>query len=285
MLKLWFAPIVAIMAQACSGPLQSPAHDQGSSAKQQKTPSRIFVDQGPEWVKQTAGSVGALVHRASNSIQCSGSRIAKDLFMTNMHCQMPCQAIEFLFGFDGPNLNPENTDVAGQFRVSCDKLVAEHPDYDLTIYRFKNPESLSLDDYPIASLSQDPVSMGEELISISHEINQPKSYFLGEKCVVTDENVEVESSLYFASLGGLFSGRAPVLGNKHFIKHTCFTKKGSSGSPIFSLDGLRVVGLHYAISDLEVALDKAYYKASPMNEIVSWLKKEQPEIFSKVLVK
>lgn len=284
MQKLWLAPIVAVLAQACSVPSEPQTAEQSSSLQQQISPSRTFVDQGPDWVKQAAGSIVAVVHAGSNSVQCSGFRIAKDLVMTNMHCQMPCPALEFLFGFDGPSATPGAGNKASQVRAACDSLVAEHPDYDLTIYRFKNAQSISLDDFPLVTLSSEPVANGEKLISISHEINQPKSYFVGEKCVVTDETVQVESSLYFASLAGLFSGRSPVLGNKHFIKHTCFTKKGSSGSPLLSLDGMKVVGLHYAISDLDVALDQAYYKASPMNEIVAWLEKELPKIFADVKI-
>ncbi len=153
---------------------------------------------------------------------CSGFLIAPDRLMTNEHCinsAETCRSMTAVFGFEfdatgqlviGPQIGCRDFDTT-QVNVALDASI-------VTLQSSPGP------DYGPVDLSHlAPVGSGP-LVVVQHPGSQPKQISLLD-CAAGETRIE---------------GRGPDTD----FTHTCDTAGGSSGAPIFDLDG-HLVGLHH----------------------------------------
>lgn len=151
---------------------------------------------------------------------CTGFMVDESTLVTNEHCvnsQEICDSTTVIFGYqelpDG-NVSPGSN-------YSCSSFIRANFDLDYALLAVAgNPGAT----WGHVAFSGSSVSAGESLFVIQHPAGEPKQVSI-QDCSVSQPVAD---------------GRARGTD----FAHTCDTLGGSSGSPIFTLDG-RLVGLHH----------------------------------------
>jgi V8-like Glu-specific endopeptidase len=164
----------------------------------------------------SVAKVGYMVGSASDS--CTGFRVAANLVQTSSHCvpdAETCSTAWILFGYEK---NAYSAIEMGQ-QVRCSDLVAVEgaTGADTAIMRVSPVPG---DQYAIAVLAEQVPVDGEPLFIVQHPGGEPKKLSIAD-CARRDT--------------------AATLQTPHAFGHSCDTKGGSSGAPVFNLAGL-VVG-------------------------------------------
>ena len=178
----------------------------------------------PPVVAALAPSVALLSFiEGGRSVSCTGFLVAPDVIMTNEHCvssDAACASLTAVFGYEAD----ANGRLGQGPQASCMAFdpTWSNPGWDVTAFRIAPPPG---DDFPplqIAAPTTEPPS--GELVVIQHPGAVPKHVSFIE-CSFDTWPVD---------------GREP--GSD--FSHTCDTAKGSSGAPVFDLDG-NLVGVHH----------------------------------------
>lgn len=175
---------------------------------------------------------------------CTGFLISQDLFMTNDHCprsEKEWRSAMVDFDFDTDDSEPRVT----RFK---EKIASDSP-LDFAVYRLAEKQNRT-------PFRLDPVipQPGAFLMIIQHPGGEPKQVSL-VSCRVS---------------GGPVAGVTPALSD---LAHECDTLGGSSGSGVFELSTMKVVGLHHLGFNPGLGLQKN--RAVLMKEIVQFIKAKQ----------
>ncbi|MGO7334231.1 trypsin-like serine peptidase [Rhizobium leguminosarum] len=158
---------------------------------------------------------------------CTGFMVGPKLLMTASHCikskSASCPQIVALFGY-GLNVSEKIT------AYRCSKISYYNAYIDTAIVELDGTPA----DIAIASLAFRPVVFGEALKVVQHPYGAVRLVSADGACKVMNINAAARPSH-----GGLDHA---LLDGVAFT-HGCDTVNGSSGSPIFAIDGL-VVGIH-----------------------------------------
>jgi hypothetical protein len=153
--------------------------------------------------------------------KCSAFRVATDLILTNSHCiadETACASAVAQFGY---RKTPSGAIEFGE-QVRCTDVVAVDPgELDVALLRVSPAPG---DKWAITQLLGDEPAENVALFVIQHPGGEPKKISAVE-CHLQATAATSDSSPSFA--------------------HTCDTKRGSSGSPVFDTTGT-VVGQHRA---------------------------------------
>lgn len=178
---------------------------------------------------------------------CTAFRVSDQDYVTNAHCfesEKQCKNTKLLLGFEQAVLGRhwtifEGTVVSGlrhSERLKCKNLQI-FPDHDMALITVDRTVDDKL--WPILTFASAMPSSGP-LISIQHPSGHRKRVTTTD-CKIFNSRVKVNTGV----------------GNKAF-SHSCDSNKGSSGSPIFDINGA-VVGLHFGgIGSANVAVRVEY---------------------------
>jgi len=149
---------------------------------------------------------------------CTAFRVGPDLVQTSRHCirdDATCDGAKILFGY---KKNAFNATLRGQ-EVACAEVIAADVQSaaDTVLLRVVPAPD---DEYAIVAFRDTDPAVGEPLFIVQHPGGTAKQVSI-VGCGRKDDSI--------------------TMAEHHAFGHTCDTKGGSSGSPVFSLDGL-VVG-------------------------------------------
>jgi hypothetical protein len=150
------------------------------------------------------------------SFVCTGFLITRDLMMTNQHCLATAtETASALVDFDFDSATAQRT------TLRLKELLTTDVPLDFSIVRLAAP----VDRAPLELSTTRPAD-GAQLLIIQHPAGEPKQVSIAD-CVV---------------VGAVVPGRD---GSPVDFGHGCDTKGGSSGSPVFDFEGMKVIGLHH----------------------------------------
>jgi lysyl endopeptidase len=190
--------------------------------------------------------VVARVERLDGSPFCTASRVGKNLFLTNFHCDHDCSTTQFSMGVEmGKTVNEKVT-------YLCKELVHKAEEFDYALYRVELAPNAAEIEYPIMTLSAEPVELGQSIFVASHPSGRLKEIDTSDECIISDS--------------------VPILtdSGRNTIKHMCDTEGGSSGSPVID----RITG--YGIALHWGGKSNSYNMAIPMALIVKDMKANLP---------
>lgn len=214
-------------------------------------------------VEDTAGTedyaralvVARVERQGDNSPYCTASRVGKNLFLTNFHCDYECDTMQFTMGVEKDK--PETDRVT----FVCKELVHKFEEYDYALYIAEPAENSLEHEYPILTLSGAPLAVDQQLLVASHPAGRLKEIDNSDECVIS----EIEPFL-------TDSGRTT-------IKHMCDTEGGSSGSPVLDRKSGHAVALHWG------GRTDQFNMAIPMDHVLKNMKENIPaDIFSQLTV-
>lgn len=177
----------------------------------------------PEIVHTLMPPVAKLVFQSGGLPKtCTGFLIAEDTLLTNEHCinsAEGCASLAVVFGYEyGPNNRIRFGEQFGCAEFDPDRSSFE---LDATLVRLKGSPGLT---YGSVDVAGPEAEIAGPLILIQHPGGEPKQVsFIA--CEAIQDPVD---------------GRGPETD----FTHTCDTAGGSSGAPVFDLQG-RLVGLHH----------------------------------------
>lgn len=147
---------------------------------------------------------------------CTAFLITRDLMLTNQHClATPTETESALVDFDFDSATARRT------TMRLKELLATDIPLDFSVVRLTQP----VDRAPLGLSTTRPQD-GGTLLVIQHPAGEPKQVSIAD-CAVS---------------GAMVPGRD---GSPVDFGHTCDTKGGSSGSPVFDFDAMKVIGLHH----------------------------------------
>jgi V8-like Glu-specific endopeptidase len=199
-----------------------------------------------------AGAI-ARVERSDGSPFCTASRVGKNLFMTNFHCDHDCATTQFTMGTE------LGKPVSEKVTYLCKELVHKAEEFDYALYRVELAPNQAQIEYPIMTLSAADVYLDQSIFVAGHPSGRLKEVDISNECVISDIVPELTDS------------------GRNTIKHMCDTEGGSSGSPLIDRNTGYAVGLHWG------GKTDAYNMAIPMALIIKNLKAEIPRITFKQL--
>jgi S1-C subfamily serine protease len=182
-------------------------------------------------VRPVVGSIGRVETKSGTHIG-SGFLVAKGVLATNRHVLgaltfgaevlAPGRARVVFKHEEGEQNKPSDV-------VAIERVTAIHPKLDMVLL------AVADQDRPALDIDPSPVSDGDRIVTIGYsgrdEANNP--IFL--------------SGVFGGSFGVKRAALGEVLDNRESLFfHDCSTTQGNSGSPIFSLTGGRVAGIHRA---------------------------------------
>ena len=196
----------------------------------------------------------ARVETSRGSGFCTGSRIAKDLILTNHHCadNAGLKTI-FHFGYEKESL-AENR---AKFKTL--EIVIQSLRNDFAIFRvapLSDVDAEIAENYPIATLSRKSLSLNQLVLVPGHPNGDPKKIDISEQCRLT----RVET-FYWSS--------------RNNIQHQCDTLGGSSGSPVIDRDTGHIIALHWG--------GTGGYRSNhaiPITSILDYLKDRNPDLLA-----
>lgn len=199
---------------------------------------------------------------------CSGTRLTRDLFMTNWHCGaikgMPdeaywngnsCSAAIVDMSWDGDEEGRE---------YGCGAVEFQNKALDVAIIRLSELADGPALHRPIVlpQLSTEPAMDSQHVTVLHHPDCKAKSVTRG--CTVIDSSIES------------WTAPADTLDKPEFA-HGCTTASGSSGGPIFSSDA-QLIGLHHLgkpeLGDGNIAIN--------ISAILEMLKTANPELLDEL---
>ena len=157
---------------------------------------------------------------------CSGSLVGPDLFLTNHHCIaadnggiIPATNIVVWMEYTSPKSKPDANSTA-----QATQILSYHESLDYALLKLNKPLG---NRYGWLQLEQNPnlVQQIRSVKIIQHPDSRPKE-------IVTN-NTQV------------INCQSPFTGNKAYLCYLADTQGGSSGSPVFSIDGDKIVALHH----------------------------------------
>jgi len=157
---------------------------------------------------------------------CSGSLVGPDLFLTNHHCiaadnggVIPATNIVVWMEYTSPKSKPATNSTA-----QVTQILSYHESLDYALLKLNKPLG---NRYGWLQLEQNPnrVHQIRSVKIIQHPNSRPKE-------IVTN-NTQV------------INCQSPFTGNKAYLCYLADTQGGSSGSPVFSIDGDKIVALHH----------------------------------------
>jgi len=168
---------------------------------------------------------------------CTGASIGDNLFITNYHCDRPCQIIQFRGRYVGTTPETE------QAVFRCSKLLAKNELLDYAVY-FAEPTLPSNGSHkgtlPPLCLYRGELHPQQRVIAASHPGGRTMQLDRSEECVLSSVSV------YRTDNG------------RDTIQHMCDTEGGSSGAPLIDYRTGYGLGLHWA------GEDNSYNMAIPM---------------------
>ncbi len=184
----------------------------------------VHAPQVPAVVASVASSVAFLSYiEGGRSRSCTGFLIAPDTLLTNQHCIRSAEACASMRAVFGYEFAPDGQLAMGP-QSACTGFQPEFSDFstDVTVVRIAPPPGDSFPPVDLSALDSEPPT--GPLFIVQHPTAQPKQISI-TNCGWLEWPVP---------------GRAPDTD----FTHTCDTAKGSSGAPVFDIDG-RLVGIHH----------------------------------------
>lgn len=152
---------------------------------------------------------------------CTASRVGKNLFLTNFHCDNDCSVMQFTMGVE--KSKPE----AERLTFVCKELVRSVEMLDYALFIAEPVDDTLEHEYPILTLSDASVEMDQKLLVASHPSGRAKELDDSDECVISE-------TVPFMTESG-----------RNTIKHMCDTEGGSSGSPVLDRETGHIVALHW----------------------------------------
>ncbi len=214
----------------------------------------VYDAGGPQSVAVVAPSVAMLSFiEDGTSHACTGFLIAADVILTNEHCvrsAAACASMTAVFGYE----YDANGTLGMGPQARCTAYLPDWSNFeaDVTAIRIDPPPGAGFAPVTIGAQQGEPPP--EALFIVQHPGPLPKHV----------------SFLDCAWDRWPVDGRAPETD----FSHTCDTAKGSSGAPVFDLDG-RLVGIHhfgFADSPSEIWTENRGVRIGP---VVTWLSEQQ----------
>jgi len=174
----------------------------------------------------------ALIHKVQNAVAklslvkdnipyvCTGFLLENGRLLTNHHCiseQQVCKNTVAIFGYQ----YTEQGDLLEGKQIACDSIIEADYNLDYVLLKLKDDPD---DSWGRLKWADNLLQDDEAIYIIEHPAGQPKQISI-KGCKVGKAIVD---------------GRIP----ESDFSHHCDTLGGSSGSPIFNMDG-QVVGLHH----------------------------------------
>lgn len=165
--------------------------------------------------------VKKLSEEESRLIPCTGFLIRDELLMTNQHCveiDTTCENTQAIFGYD----EYQSADIE---QYSCKRVVAEDFETDFALLELEGSPG---EKWGTLQPVDQAIDDDEKIFIVQHPNGEPKQIAI-ENCNVA---------------GAIVDG----YGTDTDMAHTCDTRIGSSGSPVFLPIGA-VIGLHHREPD------------------------------------
>lgn len=227
------------------------------------TQSSIIVG-GLDW--QEIASLKASAQEAQNALavahldlpvmgsRCTGFLITEDILMTNQHC-IPTR--RHASGVTASFNVVEGVAKGSEERFDCSEFIGNNEELDFALLKCKgNPGQK----YEVVQLSSQSVQRSTQV----YVIQQNCDYYTDRNCYYTKK---------------ISYGVANP--ERDSLTHDADTLGGSSGSPVFGLDGHQVVGIHHAgLGNNGLGRGIENY-AVPMSKIVPYINEHFPFVFNR----
>lgn len=180
---------------------------------------------------------------------CTGSRVGEHLFLTNYHCDVGCDIMQFRLG------DEKDVPEMEQPVFRCKTLLHRNEALDFALYATEpasGPGAACSANYPILKLWDGEIHVDQALVVASHPKSRQKELDRSTDCKLATITPFVTES-----------GRTT-------IKHMCDTEGGSSGAPVLDRETGAAVALHWGGKDNE------YNMAIPMTLILDELRAHAP---------
>lgn len=198
--------------------------------------------------------VARVEHKGDGSSFCTGSRVGKNLFLTNFHCDYGCDTMQFTMGIE------KDRSEAQRATFICKNLINKSEEFDYSLYEVE-PISDAEIEYPILVLSGEELHLNQPVIVASHPSGRLKEVDFSDECFIS----QIET--FFTE-----SGRTT-------IKHMCDTEGGSSGSPVLDRTTGYAVALHWG------GRNDQFNMAIPMSLILKNMQENLPvDVFAQLSV-
>lgn len=235
--------------------------DGASGSGFEVTQSSIIVG-GLDWEEIT--SLKASAEEAENALavahvdlpvmgsRCTGFLITEEVLMTNQHCiptSSHSRGVTVSFNV------VEGVSKGSEERFDCSEFIGNNQELDFALLKCKGKPGRK---YGVVSLSSSQVTSGTNI----YVIQQNCDYYSDRDCYYTKK---ISYGLANPENGSL--------------THDADTLGGSSGSPVFSQSGHKVVGIHHAgLGNNGFGRGVENY-AVPMSKIVPFITQNFPSVF------
>jgi V8-like Glu-specific endopeptidase len=231
-----------------------------TSAKPQATvgaDDKIEIKDAPSEIFRLSPPIARLVIMMQRGgAYCTGFLLTKNLLLTNQHCiQNDDEARSTVAEFKYENPNPKPS----QYHVL--KLEAVDKSLDYALVRVdRNPG----EQFKPVDIGLEATGIAEKmnLAVIQHPAGRPKM------AAIKDCKIDGLNRMGVEQTGTDFG-------------HSCDTLGGSSGSPVFALSGLRVVGLHHL--GFREGIDLPVNQAVYLSKVLADVKDRNPVVYAEII--
>jgi V8-like Glu-specific endopeptidase len=224
------------------------------------TQSSIIVG-SLDWYEVTELKSNSSIRNSSKSVahvdlpsmgsRCTGFLISNDVLMTNQHCipsSFYARGVTASFNYE------QGTPLGTEERFDCSEFIGNNQELDFALLKCKGEPGKK---YGFVQLSDSSVDEGDQI----YVVQQNCDYYKDRNCLFTKK-----------------VSHGDVLDTSNEVAHNADTLGGSSGSPVFSESGHKVVAIHHAGLGNDGAGRGVENYAVPMSKIVPYIKSKFPQV-------